>query len=336
MVGGKKGTGLAQAECATRTDATAEIDGMTHLDQRTLRQPVSCTGTGLHSGAAIELTLKPAPVNHGIVFVRTDLPNPVEIPARAEFVVDTQLATTIGRGAARVATIEHLMAALAGLGIDNCRVEVSGPEVPIMDGSAAPFVFLIESAGVETQRAGKRFLVVKKPVTIVEGEKEVRLLPASQFSVSFTIDFDHPLISDQSFRMDFSDRSFQREISRARTFGFLKEVELLKKMGLARGGSLENAIVIDEFSILNPDGLRYPDEFVRHKILDSIGDLSLFGMPVIGHLVASRSGHALNHKLVMKVLADPSCFEIVDAGEPKAVDRLDLRAPAWGFAESMA
>lgn len=309
---------------------------MSQLNQRTLKSRVSCTGVGLHSGARIDLALVPAPANTGIVFVRTDLPQALEIPARAEFVVDTRLATTIGKGNVRVGTIEHLMAALAGLGIDNCRVEVSGPEVPIMDGSAAPFAYLILSAGIEQQKPTKRFLVIRKPVTVTDGDKEAKLVPAQQMSISFTIDFDHPLISDQSYRLDVSDKAFHREIARARTFGFLKEVEYLKSMGLARGGSLENAIVIDEFSILNPDGLRFPDEFVRHKILDSVGDISLAGMPVIGHLVCKKSGHALNHKLVTKVLADPATHEIVQVDEPRQLDRLDIRVPAWAAVEALA
>ena len=309
---------------------------MNQLNQRTLQEKGSCTGVGLHSGAKITLSLCPAAANTGIVFVRTDLEHPVEIPARHEFVTDTTLATTIGKGNVKVATIEHLMAALAGMGIDNCRVEVDGPEVPIMDGSAAPFVYLIQSAGIEVQREFKRFLVIRKPVSVVEDGKEAKFLPASQFSVSFTIDFDHPLIDKQQYRMDFSDRFFHREICRARTFGFYREVEMLKKMGLARGGSLENAVVVDDFSILNPDGLRFPDEFVRHKILDSIGDVSLFGMPVIGHLVAHKSGHMLNHKLVTRVLADASAYEIVQVGETRELDRLDIRIPAWGALEKVA
>lgn len=303
---------------------------MNQLNQRTLRSTVSCTGVGLHSGTPITLTLRPAPANSGIVFVRSDLEEPVEIPARAEFVVDTTMATTIAQGNVKVSTIEHLMAALAGMGIDNCRVEVSGPEVPIMDGSAAPFVYLIESAGIELLRETKKFLVIRKAVTVEDGDKQATFLPASQFSVSFTIDFEHPLISEQSYRMDFSDSFFQREIARARTFGFYREVEMMKKMGLARGGSLENAIVIDDFSILNPDGLRFPDEFVRHKILDSIGDISLIGMPVIGHLVANKSGHMLNHKLVMQVLADASAYEIIEVGEKEELEELDIRVPVWG------
>jgi len=309
---------------------------MNQLCQRTLRQKVSCTGIGLHSGAKITLTLSPAPANTGIRFVRTDLDPEVEIPALAPYVVDTRLATTIGKDGARIGTIEHLMAAFFGLGIDNCRVELDGPEVPIMDGSAAPFVYLIQSAGIELQREMKKFLVIRKPVEVVDGDKWAKFLPAPQLSISFTIDFDHPLISRQTFRMDFSDRFFHREIARARTFGFYEEVEMLKRMGLARGGSLDNAIVVDDFSILNPDGLRYPDEFVRHKILDSMGDISLLGMPVIGHLVAHKSGHALNHKLVTQVLSDASSYEIVETEERTELERLDIRIPAWATAEKVA
>ncbi|MFO7156517.1 MAG: UDP-3-O-acyl-N-acetylglucosamine deacetylase [Pseudomonadota bacterium] len=312
------------------------MDSMNQLCQRTLRQKVSCTGIGLHSGARITLTLNPAPANTGIRFVRTDLSPEVEIPALADYVVDTRLATTIGKDGARIGTIEHLMAALFGLGIDNCRVELDGPEVPIMDGSAAPFVYLIQEAGIELQREMKRFLVIRNPVEVADGDKTAKFLPAPQLSISFTIDFDHPLISKQTFRMDFSDRFFHREIARARTFGFYEEVEMLKRMGLARGGSLDNAIVVDDFSILNPDGLRYPDEFVRHKILDSMGDISLLGMPVIGHLVAYKSGHALNHKLVTQVLSDASCYEIVEAEERTELERLDIRLPAWATAEKVA
>lgn len=309
---------------------------MNQLCQRTLRTKVSCTGIGLHSGAKITLTLHPAPANTGIRFVRVDLSPEVEIPALSDYVVDTTMATTIGKDGARIGTIEHLMAALAGMGIDNVRVELDGPEVPIMDGSSAPFVYLIQSAGIELQREMKKFLVIRKPVSVQDGDKEAKFLPAPQLSISFTIDFDHPLVSHQSFRMDFSDRFFHREIARARTFGFYEEVEQLKRMGLARGGSLDNAIVIDDFSILNPDGLRFPDEFVRHKILDSIGDISLLGMPVIGHLVAYKSGHMLNHKLVTKVLADASSFEIVEAEERTDLERLDIRIPAWATAEKVA
>lgn len=296
------------------------------FNQRTLKVPTRCQGVGLHSGSVVNLRMVPAPVNHGIVFVRTDLPRKVLIPATAENVVDTTLATTLGRDRVRVGTVEHLMAALAGLGIDNLRIEVDGPEVPIMDGSAAPFAFLLRTAGIRVQDEPKSFLVVKKTVSIFEGEKEATLSPARSFRIDCRVDFKHPLISDQGYQLEFSDRTFYREIARARTFGFLKDVEELKRAGLARGGSLENAIVVDEFSIVNPEGLRFADEFVRHKILDAMGDVSLFGRPVIGHLRVHRSGHAMNHRLVQKVLADESQYEVVRA-RAREVEKLELTLP---------
>ncbi len=296
------------------------------FNQRTVGAPIACQGVGLHSGLPVNLTLRPAAVNHGIVFVRTDLPKRVTIPALSANVVDTALATTLGLGGVRVGTVEHLLATLSGLGIDNVRIEIDGPEVPIMDGSAAPFAYLIKTAGIRVQDEPKSFLVVKRAVSVVEGDKEATLTPDNRFRVDCTIDFNHPLVSDQSYSMEFSDRAFSREISRARTFGFLRDVEMLKKVGLAKGGSLENAIVIDEFSILNPDGLRFPDEFVRHKVLDAMGDISLFGYPVIGHLKMVKSGHALNHKLVEKVLSDRANYMVVRARQ-REVDRLDLRLP---------
>lgn len=296
------------------------------FNQRTLSASASCEGVGLHTGVNVHLTLRPAPADHGIVFVRTDVARGMTIPATAEFVVDTELATTLGRSGVRVGTVEHLLAALAGLGIDNLRIELDGPEVPIMDGSAAPFAYLVRTAGVRVLDAPKSFLVVKKPVSVRDGEKTASLTPSSRFKIDCTIDFQHPLVSDQSFAMEFSDRTFSREIARARTFGFLRDVEALKRVGLAKGGSLENAIVIDEFSILNPDGLRFPDEFVRHKVLDAMGDVSLFGRPVIGHLTAYKSGHALNHKLVQKVLSNPAHYVVVRARK-RDVERLDLRLP---------
>jgi UDP-3-O-[3-hydroxymyristoyl] N-acetylglucosamine deacetylase len=289
---------------------------------------------GLHSGAVVNLTVHPAPVNHGIVFVRTDTPRAIAIPALSENVVDTALATTLGREGVRVGTVEHLLAALAGMGVDNARVELDGPEVPIMDGSAAPFATLISQAGVCEQDEPRRLLIIKRAVSVVDGDKEATLAPASRFRVSCTIDFKHPLIAEQSFDLEFSDWCFDREISRARTFGFLRDVEMLKKMGLARGGSLENAIVVDEHSILNPEGLRFSNEFVRHKILDAIGDMSLFGWPVVGHLKAFKTGHALNHKLVQKVLSDPSCYEIAPARRRDA-ERQDLRLPDLGGLEPL-
>jgi UDP-3-O-[3-hydroxymyristoyl] N-acetylglucosamine deacetylase len=280
------------------------------------------------------VTLAPAPADHGVVFVRTDLPGRPEIPAKPEFVVDTSLATSLGKDGARVGTVEHLLSALTGMGVDNVCVEINGPEVPIVDGSAAPFCFLIRNAGLVSQRKLKRFMVIKRTVEVRDGDKVARLVPSNRFSVSCTIDFQHPLISNQSYRMDFSGREFDREISRARTFGFLRDVEKLKTMGLARGGSLENAIVVDDFSILNPDGLRFPDEFVRHKILDAVGDLSLLGMPVVGHMHAYKSGHALNQKLVSTVLADQSSYSVVTAG--KELERSHLEVPAFGITAEVA
>ena len=296
------------------------------FNQRTLSGPIGCNGVGLHSGASVNITLLPAPADHGIVFVRTDLPTRTEIPAVARYVVNTELATTLGRDGSEVATVEHLLAAMSGLGIDNARIELDGPEVPIMDGCAAPFAYLIRSAGVRVLDAPKSFVVIKKRVSVREGEKTAGLDPCDRFKISCRIDFRHPLISNQAFQMEFSDRTFAREIARARTFGFLRDVETLKKEGLARGGSLENAIVVDEFSILNPDGLRFPDEFVRHKVLDAMGDVALFGCPVIGHLRVHKSGHALNHRLVEKVLSDPASF-VVARARKRDVERLDLRLP---------
>lgn len=300
---------------------------MSSLNQRTVRQKVSCRGVGLHSGAPVELTFLPAQPDTGITFVRTDIDHPTEIPARADHVVDTSLATTLGVNGTRIATVEHVLAALTGLGIDNVRIQVDGPEVPIMDGSAAPFAELIDQAGVEVQRRTRRYLVIRRSVSVSDGDKTARLSPANRPAVSCTVDFDHPLISNQHLSIELTDRTFLRELARARTFGFLKDVEALKAAGLARGGSLANAIVIDDFSILNPDGLRYPDEFVRHKVLDAIGDLGLFGMPVIGHFEAVKTGHTLNQRLVRRVLADATAYEVISAG---AVDfaRLDLPLPA--------
>lgn len=298
----------------------------TSFCQRTLAGTISCNGIGLHTGAAVNLTLRPAPPGHGVVFVRTDLPSPVSVPARAEHVVDTALATTLGRSGVKIGTVEHVLAALSGLGVDNARIELDGPEVPIMDGSAAPFAYLIRTAGIRIQDEPKSFLVIKKPVSVIEGDKEASFRPSTRFRIDCTIDFRHPLISDQSFAMEFSDRAFTREIARARTFGFLRDVEMLQKVGLAKGGSLDNAIVVDEFAILNPDGLRFPDEFVRHKVLDAMGDLALFGYPVIGHLTVIKAGHALHHRLLLKVLEDASQYVVVRARR-REVEGLDLRLP---------
>lgn len=289
--------------------------------QRTIRESVECVGIGLHSGRKISLRVKPAPVDTGIVFSRIDLPGSAPLQASVENVVDTSFATTIGKDNVRVSTIEHLMASFAGLGIDNAFVEVDAPEVPIMDGSAAPFLFLLKSGGIKIQDASKRFLVIKKPIKVEEKEGFARLLPSKEFKVSCSIDFNHPMLKKQSFGMSFSDTLFEKEISRARTFGFLKDVEDLREKGLIKGGSLDSAVVIDDFRVLNSEGLRYKDEFVRHKVLDAIGDISLLGMPVIGHLETCRPGHRLNHELTMAVLANPKSWKVVKVKDkdPKSI-----------------
>jgi UDP-3-O-[3-hydroxymyristoyl] N-acetylglucosamine deacetylase len=299
---------------------------MAYWNQRTVAKRVSCTGVGLHSGAPVTLTLAPAPADAGLAFVRMDLG--VEIPARHDLVVDTRLSTSLAVGPARVSTVEHVLAALHGMGIDNCRIEVDGPEIPILDGSAAPFVALVNQAGVKPQKAPKHYLVITQPVEVRDGDKLARLEPADGFSVGFTADFGHPLITNQGFQLTISDRSFEREVARARTFCFRKDIELMQAMGLARGGSLENAIVVDEYSILNPEGLRWPDEFARHKVLDAIGDLSLLGRPLLGALTAVKSGHALNQALVKRVLSDPGCHRIVQVSAESEAARARLPAHA--------
>ncbi len=283
------------------------------IRQRTLRNAIRATGVGLHMGEKVYLTLRPAPVNTGIVFRRTDLSPVVEIAATATAVGDTMLSTTLVKGDVRISTIEHLMAALSGLGIDNCYVELSAPEVPIMDGSAAPFVFLIQSAGIEEQKSPKRFIRIKRPVTIKSGDKEVSFLPFAGFKMSFTIEFDHPVFRDRNSHaeIDFSKNSFVKEISRARTFGFMHEFEYLRSKGLVRGGSLDNAVVVDEYRIVNEDGLRYEDEFVKHKILDAVGDIYLLGHSIIGEYRAHKSGHALNNQAVRALLAEADAWEFV-------------------------
>jgi UDP-3-O-[3-hydroxymyristoyl] N-acetylglucosamine deacetylase len=304
---------------------------MAYWNQRTVAKRVSCTGIGLHSGKPATLTLAPAAVDAGVSFVRMDLG--VEIPARNEYVADTTLSTNLALGSARVHTVEHVMAALHGMGIDNCRVEVDGPEIPILDGSAAPFVCLLREAGVQVQRAGRRYLVVEQPVEIRDGDRLARLDPAASFCIEFTADFGHPLITNQAFRVTITDRAFEREVARARTFCFRRDIERMQAAGLAQGGSLENAIVVDEFSILNPDGLRFPDEFARHKVLDAVGDLALFGLPVLGLLTAVKSGHALNQALVKKVLADPTSHRVVRISAEAEAPRARPAAPPLAVPE---
>lgn len=283
------------------------------IKQRTLKNVIRATGIGLHTGEKVYLTLRPAAVDTGIVFRRVDLDPPVEIPARAENVGDTTLSTSLVCGGARVATVEHLLSALAGLGIDNAYVDVSAPEVPIMDGSAGPFVFLVQSAGVEDQNAPKRFIRIKKPVQVEDGDKWARFEPFEGFKVSFAIEFDHPVFQNrcQEAVVDFSTTSFVKEVSRARTFGFMRDIELLREKRLALGGSLDNAVVVDDYRVLNEDGLRYDDEFVKHKVLDAIGDLYLLGRSLIGAFSGYKSGHALNNRLLRALVADESAWELV-------------------------
>ncbi|MDB2556606.1 UDP-3-O-acyl-N-acetylglucosamine deacetylase [Luminiphilus sp.] len=283
------------------------------IRQRTLRNSIKATGVGLHTGDKVLLTLCPAPVDTGIVFRRTDL-NPVaEIPARADLVGETTLSTCLIHGEARVSTIEHLLSAMAGLGVDNAYVDVTAPEIPIMDGSAAPFVFLLQSAGIVEQHAAKKFIRVRKEVTVTDGDKTASFLPLEGFKISFGIDFDHPVFKHRAAttEIDFSTTSFVREVSRARTFGFVEEIEYLRSKGLARGGSMDSAVVIDDYKVLNQGGLRYDDEFVKHKVLDAIGDLYLLGYSLIGEYRAFKSGHALNNQALRTLIANKDAWEMV-------------------------
>lgn len=283
------------------------------IKQRTLKNVIRATGIGLHTGKKILVTLRPAAANSGIIFRRTDLNPPVEIRARAENVGDTQLSTSLARGEVRISTVEHLLSAFAGLGIDNAYVDVSAPEVPIMDGSAGPFVFLLQSSGIEEQNASKRFIRIKRKLAVEDGDKWAKFEPFDGFKVSFSIEFDHPFFRESCkfAEVDFSTTSFVKEVSRARTFGFLKEVEMLREMNLVLGGNLSNAVVVDDYRVLNEDGLRYEDEFVKHKILDAIGDLYLLGHSLIGAFHGHKSGHALNNRLLRKLLEDKTAWELV-------------------------
>ena len=306
------------------------------LAQRTLKTLTQAVGVGLHSGQRVELTLRPAPPDTGIVFRRIDLPEPVDIPVRAESVTDTRLASTISVGQAKVHTVEHLMSACAGLGIDNLYVDITAEEVPILDGSASSFVFLLQSAGIVEQKAPKHFLRVLKPVQVSEGEgkniKWARLEPYHGYKLSFEIDFRHPAVDStgQQVVFDMSEGIYSRDIARARTFGFTKDVEMMRANGLALGGGLDNAIVMDDYKVLNADGLRYDDEFVKHKILDAMGDLYIVGKPLLAAYTAFRSGHAMNNRLLRELLSQPDAYEIVSFDKssqaPKGFDALQ---PAW-------
>jgi len=281
------------------------------LKQRTLKTVIRATGVGLHTGDKVDLTLRPAAPDVGIVFRRVDLPDAPEIRVQPHYVTDTRLCSALEQNGVRIATVEHLMSAFAGLGVDNAYVDLNASEVPIMDGSAGPFVFLLQSAGIVEQPALKKFIRIKQTVEVREGDRWVRFDPYFGFKIDFTIDFDHPAVehTGQNVKVDFADNSYIKEVSRARTFGFMQEVEYLRSNGLARGGSLDNAIVLDEYRILNNDGLRYDDEFAKHKVLDAIGDLYMLGHPLIGAFTAYKSGHALNNQLLRALLADATAWE---------------------------
>ena len=283
------------------------------IRQRTLKNVIRATGVGLHTGRKIRLTLSPAPVDHGIVFRRIDLDPPVAIKAHAEMVGDTTLSTSLGTGDVRVSTVEHLLSAMAGIGVDNAMIDVDGPEVPLMDGSAGPFVFLLQSAGILDQPAHKKFIRITREIQVRDGDKVATFQPFNGFKVAFSIDFDHPVFKDKpvAAEVDFSTTSYVKEVSRARTFGFVHEFEYMRSKGLARGASVDNAIAVDEFGILNEDGLRYEDEFVKHKILDAIGDLYLLGNSLIGEFRAHKSGHALNNLLLRDLIAAEDAWEVV-------------------------
>jgi UDP-3-O-[3-hydroxymyristoyl] N-acetylglucosamine deacetylase len=306
------------------------------LAQRTLKTLTQAVGVGLHSGQRVELTLRPARPDTGIVFRRVDLPDPVDIPVSAQAVTDTRLASTISRGQAKVHTVEHLMSACAGLGIDNLYVDITAEEVPILDGSASSFVYLLQSAGIELQNAPKRFIRVLETVEVSEGQgdnvKWARLEPFNGYRLSFEIDFKHPAVDStgQQVVFDMAQGSYARDIARARTFGFTKDVEMMRSNGLALGGGLDNAIVMDDYKVLNSDGLRYDDEFVKHKILDAMGDLFLLGQPLLASYAAFRSGHAMNNQLLRALLARPQAYEVVTfVDETQAPAGLAWVQPAW-------
>ncbi|EMI5797000.1 UDP-3-O-acyl-N-acetylglucosamine deacetylase [Proteus mirabilis] len=304
------------------------------IKQRTLKRIVQATGVGLHTGKKVTLTMRPAPANTGVIYRRTDLNPPVDFPADAKSVRDTMLCTClVNEDDVRISTVEHLNAALAGLGIDNIVIEVDAPEIPIMDGSAAPFVFLLLDAGIEELRTAKKFIRIKETVRVEDGDKWAEMRPYNGFKLDFTIDFNHPAIdaSTQRYKLDFSAESFMSQISRARTFGFMCDIEYLQSKGLCLGGSFDCAIVVDDYRVLNDDGLRFEDEFVRHKMLDAIGDLFMCGYNIIGEFTAFKSGHALNNKLLQAVLAKESAWEFVTF-EDEAKMPVAFKAPSTVFA----
>jgi UDP-3-O-[3-hydroxymyristoyl] N-acetylglucosamine deacetylase len=300
------------------------------IKQRTLKNSIRAAGVGLHTGQKVFMNLRPAAPDTGIIFCRVDLDEPVEIPARAHRVGDTTLGTSLVAGDVRIATVEHLLSALAGLGIDNVYIDLSASEVPIMDGSAGPFVFLIQSAGIEEQNAPKRFIRIKRMIEVRQEDKWARLEPYDGFSVGVEIDFDHPVFKQHTRHsmVDFSSTSYVKEVSRARTFGFLRDIEYLRRRNLTLGASLDNAIALDEFHILNEDGLRYEDEFVKHKVLDAVGDLYLLGHTLIGRYVAYKPGHGLNNTILRTLLADATAWEEVTFEKPEALP-ISYAGAAW-------
>lgn len=297
--------------------------------QTTIARPTSISGIGLHTGQRINMTLRPADAGTGIIFHRKLDDRTVAIEATSANVVDTRMATVIGKGDVRVSTVEHLLAALAAYGVDNLHIDIDGPEVPIMDGSAAPFASIIEEAGQKRHPQSRKFLAIRKPVSVIDGEKRVSIIPSRFFRITFDIAFQHPCIALQQRSVKVSPAGFRRDLAPARTFGFLRDVEMLKSAGLARGGSLENAIVVDDERILNPEGLRFQDEFVRHKILDAIGDLSLIGYPILGHVRAFKAGHDVNHQLVEKVLSTPESWQLLEFSEEDVEKALQMSSPSF-------
>ena len=294
-----------------------------HL-QRTLKKEINCFSVGLHTGRKVNMKIKPAPVDTGIIFVRTDLPDAQPIHANYNNVCDTTLATTLGANGVTVSTVEHLLSAFSGMGVDNAIIELDSFEVPVMDGSALPFVNMLKEVGTHVQKKNKKMLIIKKPVSVNDGDASAMFVPADEFKITYEIDFKHPVIGKQSYHMTFSDEKYEKEICAAQTFGFLKDLEFLQAKGLALGGSLKNAIVLDDKKIINKEGLRIENVFVKHKILDAIGDLFLLGMPIIGHFIAYKSGHRLNNLLLKELMNKKDCWEIVNCINNEEVHKLNL------------
>jgi len=304
--------------------------------QRTLKKEINCSSIGLHTGRKVNMKIIPAPVDTGIIFIRTDLTDAEPIPARYDNVCDTTLATTLGSNGVTVSTVEHLLSAFSGMGVDNAIIELDSFEVPVMDGSALPFVNMLKEVGTHMQKKNKKLLIIKKPVSVTEGDASAVLLPAEEFKITYEIDFKHPFIGKQSYSMTFSDEKYEKEICAAQTFGFLKDLEFLQAKGLALGGSLKNVIVLDDKKIINKEGLRIPDVFVKHKILDAIGDLFLLGMPIIGHFIAYKSGHRLNNLLLKELMRKKDCWEIVNCINKEEVYKLNyLKIPSFRILDAI-